>query len=387
MRRNNDERMAMTASLTSRQHEVDDLDGALELAFESGWSDGLPVVPPTDARIARVLDMNGYEGDTVLATFPERRRSVTAEKAAINTVMAGCRPEYFPVVVAVLEAMTDPLFKFNHLASLGSPWPLMVVNGPIARDLGMASGMYLFGPGSRPNLTIGRAVSLTLRNCAGARAEEVQRGQWGNGMRFTGCIAENEDTPWEPLHVQRGFDREDSTVTLLSAYPGSPAHITINLAGLDGEEPARMLDAVAHAMAGWGGAQWTRGRYGLLVPPHMVAIFHREGWTKDDVRDYLIENTTSSIADLKRRGAWARLMTTVTPEDLVIEPGDETTHLHLLKRNPDHDQYLALTSALESRELGLLIVAAGGDAGARMQMTVPYQVSNNAVTRKIRYAG
>ena len=374
----------MTATLTSRQHEVDDLDAALDLAYESGWSDGLPVVPPTDRRIARFLDENGYAADAEIVTIPERRRTITAEKVAINAVMAGCRPEYFPVVVAILEAMTDPAFKFNHLASLGSPWPLMVVNGPIARELGMHHGIYLFGPGSRPNLTIGRAVSLTLRNCAGARAEEVQRGQWGNGLRFTGCIAENEDAGWEPLHVERGFAREDDAVTVLSSYPGSPAHITINLAGIDGEEPARMLDGACHAMAGWGGAQWTRGRYGLLVPPHMVAIFVKEGWSKADVVDYVVENTTSTIADLKRRGAWARLMTTVTHDDIKPDPGDEATHLHLLKRNPDHDEYLALTSALEHRELGVLVVAAGGDAGSRMQMTIPYQVSSNAVTKPIR---
>ena len=371
----------MTASLTSPRYEVDGYDDAVEYAYGTGWSDGLPVVPPTVAKVAEFLEVNGLEPDQVIAEITERDKVITAEKLAINAVMAGCRPEYLPVVATALDAMSDKRYKFNLLASLGSPWPLMIVNGPIAREIGLYSGMYLFGPGNRPNLTIARALSLVLRNCAGAKIEDIQRGQWGNAIRLVGCIAENEDTAWEPLHVQRGFQREDSAVTVVSTYPGSPAHVTVNL---NGEKPTRILNAACHAITNWGGAQWTRGMYTLLVGPHMIEMFDREGWTKQHVRDYVIENTTATVADLKFRGAWGKFRADADEDMLAIEPGDEDVRLHLFKHNPGYDEFIFLHSAIDDRDLDVMVVAAGGDAGARLQITIPYQVSTNAVTRKVR---
>jgi hypothetical protein len=153
---------------------------------------------------------------------------------------------------------------------------------------------------------------------------------------------------------------------------------------LNEENPQRMLDGVCHAMANWGGAQWTRGAYGLFVSPHMVEIFAREGWAKSDVRDYVVENTTSTIADLKYRGAWGRQVTDVTAEELAVQPSDAETRLHLFKQNPEYDRYVALGSAFDDRELDVFVVVAGGDAGARMQITIPYQVSSNPVTKEVR---
>jgi hypothetical protein len=275
--------------------------------------------------------------------------------------------------------MADKRYKFNHLASLGSPWPLLVVNGPIAKQIGMHSGIYTFGPGNQANLTLARALSLTLRNCAGAKIEDVQRGQWGNSIRFCGCIAEIEDAGWEPLHVQRGLAAEESAVTVASTYPGSPAHVTVNL---NGEKPERMLNAVCHAITSWGGAQWTRGTYGLLIGTHMVDIFLRAGWTKQDVRNYVVENTKSTVADLKYRGAWGKFRGDADEEMLRINPGDDERELSLFKRNPE-DEFLFLNSATDERDLDVMVIVAGGDAGARMQITIPYQVSTNAVTTKI----
>lgn len=370
----------MTA-LASQRHKVDDLAHAMELPHQVGWSDGLPVCPPTVEAVSAFLEAARMDPATVVAEITERDKVITAEKVAINAVMAGCLPEYAPVIVAVLEAMSDKRYRFNHLASLGSPWPIIIVNGPYAKTIGLYSGMYLFGPGSRPNLTIARAVSLTLRNCAGAKVEDIQRGQWGNSIRFVGCIAENEETGWEPLHVQRGFAASESTVTVVSTYPGSPSHVTVNL---NGEKPTRMLDAACHAITNWGGAQWTRGTYALLIGPHMVEIFRREGWSKEDVRRYVIDNTTATIADLKYRGAWGKFMADATEETLRIEPGDDQKRLYLFKPNPEHDRFIFLHSALEDRDLDVMVVVAGGDAGARMQITIPYQVSTNAATRAIR---
>lgn len=371
----------MSGSLTSTRHEVDGYDAAVEFAHRSGWSDGLPIVPPTEQRVMACLEHNGLQPDDVIAEITERDKTITAEKLAVNAVMAGCLPEYLPVLATALEAMADRRYKFNHLASLGSPWPLMIVNGPIAREIGLYSGMYTFGPGNRPNLTIARGLSLVLRNCAGAKIEDIQRGQWGNAIRLVGCIAENEDTAWEPLHAMRGFDRGASAVTVVSTYPGSPAHVTVNL---NGEQPVRILNAAIHAITHWGGAQWTRGMYTLLVGPHMIEIFDREGWTKQRVRDYIVDNTTTTVADLKFRGAWGKFMGAATEETLRIEPGDENVRMHLFKHNPGLDEFVFLHSAIDDRDLDVMVVAAGGDAGARMQITIPYQVSTNAVTKQVR---
>jgi hypothetical protein len=377
----------VSAVLKSKTITVDGYAEAVEYGYTAGWSDGLPIVPPTDDRIAAMLDAHGLDGSEVVATIPERSRTLVAEKVAINAVMAGCLPEYLPVVNSILRAMTDPGFKFNHLASLGSPWPVVVVNGPIGEQIGLSSGMYVFGPGNRAGMAITRAVSLVLRNCAGAKNEEVQRGQWGHGLRFSCCIAENESTSWEPLHVQRGFDKEQSTVTAVSTYPGSPFHVTINGSDVNGRQhPERMLDSACHSIAYWGGAQWTRGSYVLLIPPNMVDTFVEHGWSKDDVRRYVMENTFSTIADLKYRGAWGRLLTDPKPTDLEIQPGDDQVRLQLFQRNPEYDDYVALASALQDRPLDVLVVVGGGDAGPRMELTIPYQLSTNPVTKIVSAA-
>jgi hypothetical protein len=374
----------MTSTLSSIRREVDSYEDAFELAYAEGWSDGLPVVPPTESRVRHFLDYNQLEPDQVIAEYPERDKVIVAEKVVINAVMAGCRPEYLPVLIGALQAMSDKRYKFNHLASLGSPWPMMIVNGPIANQIGLHNGLYVFGPGSRPNLTLARAVSLVLRNCAGAKVEDIQRGQWGNAIRFSGCIGEIEDAGWEPLHVQRGFRPEQNAVTVVSTYPGSPAHVTVNL---NGEKPERMLNAACHAISNWGGAQWTRGTYTLLIGPHMVEVFVRNGWTKQHVRDYVIENTVATVENLKYRGAWGKFRGDADEKMLAIDPGDSEKSLHLFRSNPEEDPYIFLHSALDDRDLDVLVVCAGGDAGARMQITIPYQVSTNSVTREIHVPG
>ena len=163
----------MSEPLTSTRYSMADLEEAMEFPYRAGWTDGLPVVPPTEERVAAFLEANRYAPGDVIATVSERDKVITAEKVAINAVMAGCLPEYMPVLVAALEAMTDKRYEFNHLASLGSPWPIFIVNGPYAKKIGLYSGMYLFGPGHRPNLTIARGMSLILRNCAGAKIEDI----------------------------------------------------------------------------------------------------------------------------------------------------------------------------------------------------------------------
>ena len=369
----------MARALKAKRHQTKDHEDAVEFFFERGWSDGLPVVPPTEQRVRQFLDYVGLEPDAVLGDVPERARVITAEQAAINAVMAGCKPEYMPVVVAIVEAMTDPKYKFNHLASLGSPWPMFVVNGPIIKQLDMHTGIYPFGPGSRPNLTISRSISLLMRNCAEAKAEGIQRGQWGNPTRLVGCIAENEDTTWTPLHVMRGFEHEQSVVTVTSVYPGTPYHAAVLL-----DDAKNMLETVCYSIPNCAGAQWSPGTYTVLVGPHHVELFQREGWSKEKVRQHILDNAKISVAALKARRTWGVRWGGFTEDMLKIEPGDDSKYMYLFKDNGENQHYLGRRSNFEGREFEVFVVVCGGNAGFRIAIAPPYAASTNPVSKVIK---
>ena len=168
--------------LISRRHTVADVDGAMELCYTNGWTDGFPVVPPTEERIVSMLAAAGLEPSYQFAFIENRQVSVTAEKVAINAVMAGCKAEYFPVVVAAVEALGEPLYGYHGPAtSTGGSAVFMCVNGPIAKQIGMNSGDNLFAPGWRANSTIGRAVRLVMRNTIGTLPGELDRSSLGHG--------------------------------------------------------------------------------------------------------------------------------------------------------------------------------------------------------------
>src|SRR5260370_53631 len=169
------------ADLTAMRHAVQSEDDAIEFCFEQGWSDGLPVVPPTEARVQAMLDASGLAADHQIGFIPERRISITAEKVAINAVLAGCRPEYMPVVVAAVEGICDPQWAFHGPSTTTSgPAVLLIVNGPITRELNINSRESLFGPGWRANMTIGRALRLVMRNVCGTLPGTLDRSTLGN---------------------------------------------------------------------------------------------------------------------------------------------------------------------------------------------------------------
>ncbi len=372
----------MQMNLRSDPIEVDNYRDAMELFHERGWTDGLPVVPPTPDSVEQFLAAAQLEPSYVVGEMPERSSKVTAEKLAINAVMAGCLPSFMPILVAAVEAVADEGFRFNHLASLGSPWPLLIVNGPVVQQVSLNSGGYLFGPGARANVSIARALSLVLANCALARSGGIQRGQWGHPGRWSACIAENEDTDWDPLHVQRGMAPTDSAVTAVSAYPNLPTQIATLIT-----TPERMLDAVCHSISGFGGAQWIRGMYTLMVSPHHVDIFSSHGWNKDDVREYIRQNTRASIADLKTRGQWGTPLGNLTAELQRIEPGDHDTYMYLFSDNGQNEEFLHSRADVDGREIDVMVVVAGGDAGHRLAVAVPYSTATNPVTKQIRIPG
>jgi hypothetical protein len=202
--------------IASRAIEVAEEADPMEVAFDRGWTDGLPVVPPTDLRIARMLAATPRRSGEVIGLIPPNLAPCTVEKAAINAVMAGCRPEYFPVVLAVIEAALKPEFSMHGLlATLWFSGPVVIVNGPVTRRIGMNSGGNALGQGNRANATIGRALQLLIRNVGGGVPGEIDRAVLGNPGKYTFCFAEDESDPdWVPLNVARGAAPGSSSVTL-----------------------------------------------------------------------------------------------------------------------------------------------------------------------------
>src|SRR5688572_17652412 len=217
----------------------------IELYYERGYSDGFPLVPPTPAKIAAMVDALGGDAARLVARVPPRWGSLTREVLAINMVMAGCRAEYAPVVEAAMLALCDPRFNLNgvqattHMAS-----PLLVVNGPVRKAIGMNAGCNVFGSGNRANATIGRALRLVLLNVGGGWPGRLDKSTLGHPGKYTYCIAENEEaSPFAPYHVEKGYQTRDSTVFVLAAEP--PHSITNHYAN----DAQGILDSVCSAMS------------------------------------------------------------------------------------------------------------------------------------------
>ncbi len=273
---------ATAGRLQSRRVELGAGEDELEAMFERGYSDGLPVVPPTAERVARMLAGTTREPDEVVALVPPDLTSCTVEKIAINAVLAGCKPEYLPVVIAAVEAAcTD---EFNAHGLLCTTWfsgPLVLVNGPIGRAIGMNSGVNALGQGNRANATIGRALQLVIRNVGGGRPGEIDRATLGNPGKYTFCFAEREhDSPWEPLHVERGFAATQSTVTLFGA---SGLQGMCDQLSRDPESLARSFAACLRVVGHPKNAFiWDAM---IVVSPEHARVFREGGWSKTRFRD------------------------------------------------------------------------------------------------------
>ena len=287
-----------TSAERSSQVEASDTIEAIEECYRLGWSDGLPVVPPADYKVREMLEYVGMTGEEELLSFDMRRRVLTSENVAANAVMAGCLPEYFPVLVTTLRTLEEEKNYVNMAASsTSSPAMLMVINGPIRHQIGVNFKDGIFGPGFRANSCLGRAVRLSFMNGFDARPGILDRGTLGNPSKYTLCIAENEeDSPWEALHVSRGFRPEDSCVTVAVAY--NP--ITINNAyGNTGESIlASMVDTLRSSALVWRfPSQWVL----VFGPEHAITLQH-DGWTRPDIQGYIMDNASRPLADLIRLG-------------------------------------------------------------------------------------
>jgi hypothetical protein len=322
----------MTARISSQRYAVEGFQEALDLCYSRGWTDGLPVVPPTEPAVRAMLDAVALEPDAQVAFITNRQVAISAEKVAINAVMAGCRPEYMPVVVAAIEGIADPRWGYHGPAtSTGSAAVLTIVNGPIARRLDFNSGDNLFAPGWRANATVGRAVRLVMRNVIGTIPGRLDRGTFGHPGRYTYVMAENEaESPWTPLHVERaGCRPTDSAVTVMAAL--APIQFYNQLSSTAAGVLGTLCDTMRYP------GQIGQPNYCVVLAGEHMRTIAADGWSKADIRKFIFENTTNTVAHFKRT---ARMPGAVKPED--------ETATRPIVQSPDD----------------ILVVAAGGRAGS-----------------------
>jgi hypothetical protein len=274
---------------------VDDANTAInELFYERGWTDGLPIVPPTEERVKPMLRAAGAGPDTVVGTIDPMKGQATVAKIAANAVMAGCRPEYMPVLIAAVQIIADSAFNLLGVATTTNPdTPMIIVNGPIARQLNINSGTNALGRGWRANATIGRALQLIVNNIGGSWPGVTDMSCLGQPGEFSMCLAENEEkNPWEPLHVELGYPKEANVVTVVAA---EGIH---NLVGI-GYDSEGFLSLVADHLAGMGRA--TRSTVLLFVASDTAAMLARDGWTKEKIRQFIYEHGRMPFAKYKKR--------------------------------------------------------------------------------------
>ncbi len=284
---------------SARIHEVpDDLLAAIDYCYEQGWTDGLPVIPPTVDRVEATLAYEGRPPQTVIATHPATSLELSLHAAATNAVMAGCLPEYFPVVVAAFEAMNQPGFNFHgSTASTGGSAPLLLVSGPFAEDIGMNADVNLFGPGNRANASIGRAVRLILRNVFQMTPGISDKSTQGNPGKYSFCIAERaRGNPWPSLCKAQGYPEGVSSVTVFAGGG------FFNVENHGGNTPEAILASVADAMANYGCI--TLGQSVVILAPEHMRIVAAAGWSREDAQAFLFTHAKRSVEGMKSVGKY-----------------------------------------------------------------------------------
>tara|TARA_B100001250_G_scaffold177708_1_gene152739 strand:+ start:3493 stop:4554 length:1062 start_codon:yes stop_codon:yes gene_type:complete len=347
----------MATSITLTEHDVQ------EEFFARGWTDGLPVVPPTPERVDAMLTFAGVTADNIVGSVPERSRNITAEKAAINAVMAGCEPQHFPVVLAALSAMCDPAFGCNTaITSTGGAALCVVVSGADLESLGFNTTRNALGPGYRANATVGRAMRLVAMNVLGARSSDLDGSSIGHPGKYTMLVAEeNPPEGWASLRVELGYDEKDISVTVLATE--GPHQISNQLNGT----PEGVLATFTAAMTNPSTYGVGKGHQVLLV----LGYEHRRilvegGWTRQAIREYLTEATRVTPAYLEAAG-------------IVME------HTKQNDMTPGIDGKLATVRSPDD-----IFLITAGSAGAGWSAYIPTwapTVHSVAVTKKVQPAG
>ncbi len=275
----------------------DDLLAFNEECERRRWSDGLPLVPPTVARVEQMLAGTKRARNEVVARVAPGFGEASVERIAVNAVMAGCRPGYMPVLIAAVEAVADERLNIQGIqATTNSAAPWIIVNGPLATTLGFNAGLNCLGQGTRANATVGRALRLVLQNIGGALPGEMDRATHGQPGKYTFCCAENEAaSPWEPLHVERGFRADESVVTVV----GASGTLNLNSHSKDGADLLRVIAAsVIYPTSNdyhFGGEPW------LIISPEHADVLKRGGFTKTDLKRRIWEQSKQPAGRLARK--------------------------------------------------------------------------------------
>ncbi|MFC7401844.1 hypothetical protein [Citricoccus sp. GCM10030269] len=333
---------------------------AIEYAYEQGWTDGLPVVPATQELLERFLAAGGRPADEVLSHLKQVDRQVTVELLAINAAMAGCKPEYFPVVLAAWEALTlERTTGGGGWQSTSGPAPLIIVNGPIRQELGFNSTGGVFGPGFRPNATVARAIGLTVRNAYGIRPHELEQATQGLPGRWSICLAENEEeSPWAPLAEDLGVSGNAVTSTLLRTSEFVDNRHT--------SDPEQLLADFADTIGRSGPWIFKHAMAGVVLCPEHANLLARAGWSRSDVAAWLTEQSGRTTAQLARVGKDR------ANEGGVRFPGDNA--------NPEEFQRTIADPAS-------MIVAVAGSRTAGISMVVRYFADWSGQSIPVRAVG
>lgn len=271
---------------------------AMEYYAERGWTDGLPVVPVTESYLSEFLNATSRDPGDVLLTVPHLNRSCTVRLAAINAGLAGCRPDYFPVVVAAWESLAAEGYVSRGLwQSTTGTAPFLVVNGPVRARIGMNAVGNVFGSGFRANATIGRAIRLGAINALGLRPHQLDQATQGTPAKYTMCIAENEeDSPWPGLHAQYGLEPSDSAVTAMvirscvhieARHTTVPEQLARDIAGTIARTAALVHETISAL---------------LVLSPEHAHLFGQAGWSKDDVSQFIYDTAVLRRAQLEAVG-------------------------------------------------------------------------------------
>lgn len=308
--------------LASRIYDAADIESAVELCYEQNWTDGLPVVPPTRGAIERMLSYLQRDPSEVIGVVPPRNGVATVEKIAINCVMAGCKPEFVPVVIAAVEAMLEERFNLNGVQTTTHACaPLCMVSGPAVRTLGFNTREGALGHGCRASATIGRAVRLVLWNIGGGHPGEPCKTTLGHPGYFSFCVAEDaESNPWEALHVERGFDAQDTVVTVTAT---TAPHSVATGAGYSPAEDVLYL--LADAINSLGSNNITGGDAVLVLGPMTARALAQAGLSKLQVKQEIMRLATRPVHEAKRRRSispthpmhWSHVVDASDPDALV----------------------------------------------------------------------
>ncbi|MEZ5099987.1 MAG: hypothetical protein R3C15_09365 [Thermoleophilia bacterium] len=331
----------------------------VEACFAAGWTDGLPVVPPTRERVERMLGAWADRRGEVVCVLAPQGGHATLEKVAANAVMAGCLPEHLPIVVAALKAASEPRFSlYDILTTVHSMCPLLLVGGPLAREVGMNGGVNALGHGNRANATIGRALNLCFLNIGNARPGGLDPTTIGHPGHYAYCYTENVDeSPWPELHVERGLAADDSAVTVYAA------DAPVCVAEMGTPTPEHVLRTVAECAAIPGTYNtFFRGELWLVMSPEHANVIASAGWSRADAQAFLFEHARLRADRLWDRGLYAFADQVLRPAWLdEAEPGD-------------------LIPIVESPER-ITITVAGGPYGG--YTSIVFGEINGSVTRRI----